>query len=1079
LWFPFTKQFWCGSKHKEREERENREGEGNKVANSSDEDSLEEKLAVDPENFEDIPENLKRKEDDNKFLQIQGLKKKFGDSFWAVNNLNVEMYEDQIFALLGHNGAGKSTTMNMMCGMISKTKGTASIYGYDIETEMNEIRKMMGYCPQHNILFPKLTVKEHLQIFAKFKGRSQKEIDEEIDVLIKDLNLDSKRNVLSKDLSGGYKRKLCLGIALVGGSKVVFLDEPSSGMDVTARREMWDMLKKYKEDRIIILTTHYMEEADNLGDRIGIMSHGQMLCCGRPEFLKNKFGEGYNLVVVKENREENRELESFITNNVPGSTKVSEVSSEATYLLPKDSSKYFSEFFKKFDSDLKKLGVSSYGVSMTTLEEVFLKVEQDPEENKAEIMEKIIKKRTSMVEDEKLEDDYSISKEQTEGSFNILWLHLVALLIKRFILSKRNLKGFVVDLFVPGALIIIGMGMATIEFFKDSGQRTLDVSLFPLDQRLIYNTNSAAGGSSGLDLINLLGDQSNFTITALSSTYASTTAGLQSFDNDIYAASQASPINPFRYGHYFFNSVDYTTNRYQVVTMANSTSQDAQAAYASFMYEAILRKATSASSLKFTTVNDPMPIVQIFKDRENGGNAFFMGFILGIALALVPTSIVGFLLNENLTQTLHQQIISGMNKLSYWISNYCFDVVKMVLTVVFAIIFFYIFSLEVAYGWLFLLLLPFAMIPYTYCTSFLFNDEGGAMNFTIYHNFFLAALFPTAFTVLRIINSTRSIGNFLVWLLRWHPLYCCINGIVVISTKDAIATVRDVDPPNALAIDYGAGADLIFLILQIFFWTILLVLIEVGACGCCRSKGRTVHDEPEELDSDVIKEQERVENISEQNLAVKADHMRKVYGQKVAVKDVSFGLDFGDCFCLLGVNGAGKTTSFKMLTNFVVPTAGQAHIKGYNAKTQFTDARKQIGYCPQFDAIFSHMTVREHLEFYAKIKKIPKGYHERLIKKELKSMNLEQYENKQAGSLSGGNKRKLSVAMAMIGNPPVVFLDEPSAGMDPKARRFMWEVIAKISTRGKNSAVILTTHSMEEAEALSTTMGIMVDGQFK
>jgi ATP-binding cassette subfamily A (ABC1) protein 3 len=125
------------------------------------------------------------------------------------------------------------------------------------------------------------------------------------------------------------------------------------------------------------------------------------------------------------------------------------------------------------------------------------------------------------------------------------------------------------------------------------------------------------------------------------------------------------------------------------------------------------------------------------------------------------------------------------------------------------------------------------------------------------------------------------------------------------------------------------------------------------------------------------------------------------------------------------------------------------------------------------------MTVREHLEFYTKIKKIPKNLRERLIKKQLKEMNLEQYEHKLAGSLSGGNKRKLSVAMSMIGNPPVVFLDEPSAGMDPKARRFMWEIIAKISTRGKNSAVILTTHSMEEAEALSTSMGIMVDGQFK
>ena len=240
-----------------------------------------------------------------------------------------------------------------------------------------------------------------------------------------------------------------------------------------------------------------------------------------------------------------------------------------------------------------------------------------------------------------------------------------------------------------------------------------------------------------------------------------------------------------------------------------------------------------------------------------------------------------------------------------------------------------------------------------------------------------------------------------------------------------------------------------------------------------------VHDEAEELDNDVAQEQKRVENTSKDDLAVKADHLRKVYGNKVAVKDISFGLEFGDCFALLGVNGAGKTTTFKMLTGDIVSTKGESHVVGYNVNSQFTEARKQIGYCPQFDAIFGLMTVREHLEFYAKIKKIPKEYVEDLIKSQLKDMNLEQYENKKAGTLSGGNKRKLSVAMAMLGNPPVVFLDEPSAGMDPKARRFMWEIIAKISTRGKNSAVILTTHSMEEAEALSTNMGIMVDGQFK
>jgi len=122
------------------------------------------------------------------------------------------------------------------------------------------------------------------------------------------------------------------------------------------------------------------------------------------------------------------------------------------------------------------------------------------------------------------------------------------------------------------------------------------------------------------------------------------------------------------------------------------------------------------------------------------------------------------------------------------------------------------------------------------------------------------------------------------------------------------------------------------------------------------------------------------------------------------------------------------------------------------------------------------VTVHEHLEYYARIKGIPVQFREKLIEKAIVDLNLTEHRNKPAGTLSGGNKRKLSVAMALIGNPPIILLDEPSAGMDPEARRFMWRVVASISQERKKSAVILTTHSMEEAEALSTKMGIMVQG---
>jgi len=399
--------------------------------------------------------------------------------------------------------------------------------------------------------------------------------------------------------------------------------------------------------------------------------------------------------------------------------------------------------------------------------------------------------------------------------------------MKRVLLSKRNIKSFVMDLLLPMALIIVGFGLATIQFFKDSDQRVLEPSLFPLPQRVIYNTNLVSGTDSSATLINLLDPSSAFSPTGVTSSTTGSNADIfKTFDNQLFDAAQQDPLEPYRYGHYYFHTLNFGADQYKIVTFANSTSQDAVAAFPQFMYEAALKNSVD-NSLVFTMVNDPMPIAQIFKDRDAGSNGFFIGFVLGIAFALIPTSIMMFLMNERCSQVLHQQIISGMNKVSYWAANFCFDEIKVYIVSIFVIIFFYIYDLQVSFGWLFLLLFPLAIVPYTYVTSFMFSDEMAAQNFTIYHNFLIAGLGPVAFNVLRIIESTWNIGDILIWVPNIFPSYCLTCGIVSITLKDTIATVRGKASPDALDIDVG-GNHLIFLILHIFFWTILLVLIEIG-----------------------------------------------------------------------------------------------------------------------------------------------------------------------------------------------------------------------------------------------------------
>eukprot|EP00658_Telonema_sp_P-2_P071039 TRINITY_DN60372_c0_g1_i1.p1 TRINITY_DN60372_c0_g1~~TRINITY_DN60372_c0_g1_i1.p1 ORF type:complete len:370 (+),score=97.42 TRINITY_DN60372_c0_g1_i1:136-1245(+) len=216
----------------------------------------------------------------------------------AVAGVSLSMYNGQIFALLGHNGAGKSTLISMMCGLISSSKGTCQIFGRDISAEKAAARKDIGFCPQHNILIDTLTVKEHVELFCAIKGVPAHEISGEVADRLGEVGLLDKQDNLVKQLSGGMQRKLSVAISLAAGSRFVILDEPTAGMDPVSRRTIWEVLQRNCRQRTILLTTHFMDEADLLGDRICILAGGKVRTCGSSLFLKNKFGLGYYLCLL-------------------------------------------------------------------------------------------------------------------------------------------------------------------------------------------------------------------------------------------------------------------------------------------------------------------------------------------------------------------------------------------------------------------------------------------------------------------------------------------------------------------------------------------------------------------------------------------------------------------------------------------------------------------------------------------------------------------------------------------------------------------------------------------------------------
>ena len=408
VYFPFTKSYWFPKRRKSLGTSEAAIKDGyldNNHVPETDLDETENRI------LEEEPTDLQLG------VSIKNLSKSFKLNLKpAVDNLSLNLYQSQITALLGHNGAGKTTTMSILTGMIPASSGTASVYGNNIQDGMDLIRKSLGMCPQHNVLFESLTVEEHLWFYASLKGMSNNDIYYAVNTLLRDIGMELKRVDLVDSLSGGMKRKLSVAIAFIGNAKLVILDEPTAGVDPYARRAIWDLILKFKKGRTILLSTHFMEEADFLADRIAIMSSGKLRCCGSSMYLKCNYGSGYHLTLVKDRQRVTKEhtplasqrqistisesnytidsdlngnsasgdssicsstlsgsIVAFIAKFIQGVYLDWESSREISFTLPYAQRSKFSQLLEALQQSTSQLGILSFGVRDTSLEEVFIK----------------------------------------------------------------------------------------------------------------------------------------------------------------------------------------------------------------------------------------------------------------------------------------------------------------------------------------------------------------------------------------------------------------------------------------------------------------------------------------------------------------------------------------------------------------------------------------------------------------------------------------------------------------------------------------------------------------------------------
>uniref|UniRef100_F7FQX6 ABC transporter domain-containing protein n=1 Tax=Monodelphis domestica TaxID=13616 RepID=F7FQX6_MONDO len=978
-------------------------------------------------------------------IQIKHLNKVFTKGHitkMAVNDLTLNFYENQITVLLGQNGAGKTTTMSILTGMLCATSGKAYIYGHEISKEFDQIRKSLSFCPQHDILFDYMTVYDHLYFFAQIKGMSRETCHQKITNILKMVKLEEKQNEFSKTLSGGMKRKLSISIALIGDSKVVILDEPTSGMDPFSRRTIWNLIEEFKRDHTILLTTHYMDEADMLGDRIAIMANGTLQCCGSSLFLKHRYGAGYHMIIVKDSNCDVDKIFNIIQEYVPSATLESNTGAELSFILPKESTNRFEALFIRLENEQVDLGISSYGVSVTTMEEVFLRVGQLADSNirlgsfqkLSSLQNRRSKKKEKETVDSREKESHDLPESLIKPVYstlthntgcNLYYQQVYAMFIKRAIYSWRNWKTTLMHLVLPPLYIYLMLTAFSSPKVEDEPSMKLDLSL--------YEQNIVPFSMSG----NLSVTQKIF--KSVESLLKPQGHILKEVKGNLDEFLRNRKFSPKKCIIAFSVNV---TGSYIVATALFNNEAYHSTAISLAMVDNILFMFFCGPKASITVSNKPLPNKPRNATTESlGDHGYEFALTVIFGMAALSSGFSREPVIERVTKVKHMQFVHGAYVLIFWLSALVWDFIFFFIVCLMFVALFKAFVLEIfsevlhfSFGFLIFALHGWSVIPLIYLMSCFFSQGSSAEMYLFLFN---------VFSVMIMINlkSYSDITSSSFLLLPSHSLGMSIQRFYEnfkISKKCAISGGTHCSDKCKYP-----------LFLQVLVLNFCEAALEIflGKDGSILS------------------------------LCFSFSQVYFKWIPVLAVDRLFLSVQKGECFGLLGFNGAGKTSTFKMLTGDETITSGDAFFENYSILKDIGKVRQRISYCPQFDALLDYMTSKEMLTLYARLRGIPEPSINEHVIEMLQSLLLEDYSDKITKTYSGGTKRKLSTGIALVGNPSIIFLDEPSTGMDPLSRRLLWNTI--IRTRDSGKAIVITSHSMEECEALCTRVAIMVNGKFR
>ncbi|XP_034780404.2 glucosylceramide transporter ABCA12 isoform X2 [Acipenser ruthenus] len=1120
-------------------------------------------------------------------VSLHSLTKLYGQTI-AIQNLNLNFYEGHVTALLGHNGAGKTTTMSLLTGLYSPSSGSVLVYGKDMQTHMDAVHRDMGVCMQYDVLFEHLTVKEHLLLYGQIKspGWNKDELNQQVRNTLKETGIYAHRHKRVGMLSGGMKRKLSISIAFIGGSKTVVLDEPTTGVDPCSRRSIWDIVTRHKTGRTIILSTHHLDEAEVLSDRIAFLERGGLKCCGSPFYLKEKLGQGYNLTLTRRVPPPGSEdycvpdtVTRFIQSHLPEAQLKEKVGADLVYALPPFGAQRadaYRSLLSELDRSLDTLRLGCYGISDTTLEEVFLQMTKD-DENKdtawsnTQMVVQVPSVDTMVSKDSttsnNVSDRQALTGSSSLGGARLFAQKVMGMLVKRIHHSRRDWKGLLAQIILPVLFVIAAMGMGTI---KNGIQEYPEINLSPalygydgqsvffglgnpsasdlvskmmsfpgIDNVCLYNPgneqclNKEGSGdwtSSGIAPASYKPCNCNTTVQVCprddyvpphkKATSLQTVYNVSQLDVENYLLSTANSFIQNRYGGWVFGNplpvdlrMDFDpvpANRTLTKVWYNPEGYHTMPAYLNSLNNFILRAnlPPGVDSQKYDISVYSQPYTGGVLDEDTMVQSL-VGMLVALCIltgySIMTASFVIYEVMEYQTGAKRLQHISGVGEIFYWIVNFIYDMTLYLLPVALSIAVIAAFQLpafnnrqNLGAVSLLLVLFGFGTFPWMYLLAGTFKNAEMAFICYVSINLFIAINTIISTSVVYFLSelkkddlNVKEVYRVMSYVFLIFPQFNFGNGLMELSRVQLqvdILAVFGIDGyKNPFSMDV-LGWMFVALAIQGSLCFLLRLLLNTWLLRkmrilMCRMTAVMFHAADE--DPDVKAEQDRVDSGQASGDLLQLNKLSKLYQnihkKVLAVNNISVGIPAGECFGLLGVNGAGKTTTFKMLTAEIFPSNGNALVKDTDGSVvDIMDGSMEginIGYCPQVDALDDLLTGEEHLYYYARIRGIPSQQIHNVVMHLLQRLELLPHKDKPTCQYSCGTKRKLSTALALIGCPQILLLDEPSSGMDPKSKRHLWNIISE--ELKEKCAVVLTSHSMEECEALCTRLAIMVKGRFR